>query len=70
MSRITVSIEEEMLENDEGREIEGVVATCSACDHVTESFGTSERSVKRCLVLMREECPLGQDNFYVSDELD
>lgn len=45
----------------------GVCATCSECDHETESFGTSDRSIKRCLVLMREECPLGEENFYVEE---
>lgn len=45
-----------------------IQATCSQCEHVTTSFGTSERSVKRCLALMREECPEGEENFYVEEE--
>lgn len=67
MARVVCSIEETTLENDNGREVEGVVATCSKCDHCTESFGTSDASRRRCLVLMREECPEGEENFYVED---
>ena len=46
----------------------GTTAQCERCGHITESYGTSEASVKRCLVLMREECPEGQLNWYTSDE--
>lgn len=68
MSCVKVEIEEVELENDDGREVLGVVATCSECDHQTESFGTSDRSIKRCLALMRDECPIGEENYYVADE--
>ena len=66
--RVECLIEELVLENENGTEIDSVCATCDRCDHVTESFGTSDASVKRCLVLMREECPNGEDNFYVEEE--
>ena len=56
------------LENDSGISIPSVCATCSRCGHETESFGESSASVRRCLVLMREECPEGENNFYVADE--
>jgi hypothetical protein len=65
--RVRCEIEETELENDSGRLIPGVTATCTRCGHETESFGTSERSVSRCLVLMREECGNQEDNFYVAD---
>jgi hypothetical protein len=41
-------------------------ATCSRCGHQTESYGNSGASVRRCLALMREECPRGGANFYVA----
>lgn len=47
-----------------------VEATCTECGHTTVSFGTSDKSIKRCLVLMREECPRGERNFYVDDDED
>lgn len=45
----------------------GVRAECSYCDHTVESLGRGEGSKKRCLALMREECPRGEENFYVDD---
>ena len=65
--RVPVEIEEVVLQSEEGRDVDGVIARCSRCDHETESFGTSDRSIKRCLALLREECPEGEDNFYVDD---
>ncbi len=58
------------LENDDGYEVEGVCATCPRCGHETESYGTSDASVHRCLVLLREECPNDERNYYLdpSDE--
>lgn len=63
MSRIAVTIDETELEGDYGT-VDGVCATCSRCGHDTESFGTSSASVRRCLALMREECPRGENHFY------
>jgi hypothetical protein len=42
-----------------------VKATCSKCGHETESYGTDPPSIRRCLALVREECPAGERNFYV-----
>jgi hypothetical protein len=67
MARVTCEIEEVELENDEGRTIDGVQATCGKCNHTTESYGTGEDSIRRCLVLLREECPEGEHNYYVAD---
>lgn len=66
--RVEVAIEEVVLQSEEGRDVDGVVARCSRCDHETESFGMSKKSVKRCLALLREECPNDENNFYVADE--
>jgi hypothetical protein len=62
--KVSCEIEETELEGDYGT-VAGVCARCSRCGHETESGGTSESSMKRCLVLMREECPRGETNFYV-----
>ena len=56
-------IDETELEGDFGT-IDGVTATCTRCQHVTESYGTSEASERRCLALMREECPQDELNYY------
>ena len=65
--RVRCEIEETELEGDYG-DVAGVRAECSRCGHITESFGTDEPSIRRCLVLLREECPRGESNFYVSEE--
>ena len=63
---VTCSIERVALAGEHG-DIESVRATCSRCGHVTESYGTSERSIGRCLRLMRKECPEDENNYYVED---
>ena len=65
--RVICEVEETTLENAEGREVSGVCATCERCGHTTESFGTGDASRRRCLALMREQCPNGEENFYVEE---
>jgi tRNA(Ile2) C34 agmatinyltransferase TiaS len=48
--------------------VPGTCAMCPRCGHSTESFGESDASIKRCLVLMRKECPEGESNYYVDAE--
>lgn len=70
MARVEASIEEVEIENEDGRTQDGVCATCSRCDHETEAFGTGPKSRRRCLVMLREECPRGEENFYVDPDDD
>ena len=63
--RVRCDIDYVDLENEDGYEVEGVCATCPRCGHTTESFGTSDASVRRCLVLLRDECPNGERNYYL-----
>lgn len=65
---VECEVEYKRLEGESGRMVDGVVVTCSKCGHQTQSFGVGEGSIKRCLALLREECPEGEKNFYVSDE--
>jgi len=55
---------------DDGEEytIDSVSACCGRCGHETESYGDGIASIKRCLVLLREECPNGENNFYVDED--
>lgn len=64
MPAIKCKVIEATLDGD----VKGVVAECLECGHTTESFGTGEGSRKRCLVLMREECPNEEENFYVDED--
>ena len=52
---------------DSSIHIPSVRARCSRCGHTTESGGTEERSITRCLVLMREQCPRGERHYYTTD---
>jgi len=65
--KVECTINETELENDSGRTVDGVIAECSRCGHCTQSFGTSEASRRRCLVLLRENCPKDEKNFYVEE---
>jgi len=68
MARIECTVEEVDLEGDNGT-VRGVRVTCGRCGHSAESFGTSEKSVRRSLCVLKEECPEGgENNFYVAEE--
>lgn len=68
MGTVRCELEEIELVRESGYTTTGVRVTCGKCNHETTSFGTSEASVKRCLALLREECPEGESNFYVVEE--
>lgn len=65
--RVRCTVEEIELDSDHSDAIESVRVTCSRCEHETESYGRSDTSVRRCAALMRQECPLGENNFYSAD---
>jgi hypothetical protein len=69
MMRIEASAEEVELEGDHGP-VMGLVVTCSRCGHEVEVFGTSDASARRGGVMLSEECPERERNFYVVDEGD
>ena len=64
--RVTCRLTEIDLDNDEGEPVDSIRAVCTRCDSSTESFGTSDRSIRRCLVLLRSGCPRAESNFYVA----
>jgi hypothetical protein len=64
MAKVEVDIDEKDLPNERGGTTPGICATCSRCAHEVEVFGTSEASVKRACVMLREECPSDERNFY------
>lgn len=65
--RIKCEINEVELENDNGYQVDGVTATCSKCGYTKASYGTDGPSIRRCLVLLNEGCPMKQNNFYIED---
>lgn len=63
--RVLCHVEETELEGDYGP-VDGVVVTCSRCDATSESFGTSSASIRRCFILLREQCD--EENFYYTED--
>jgi hypothetical protein len=66
MARIEASAEEIELEGDYAP-VAGLLVTCGKCGHEVEVFGTSDRSERMGGVMLAQECPLGERNFYVVD---
>lgn len=67
MAKIECEVEHTEQENDHGNMQQCTVVTCGECGHVERSWGVSEGSQKRCLILLKENCPRGETNFYVGD---
>lgn len=68
MAKVACEVSYQQVKNEKGIMVDGVKLTCSRCAHETWSYGTSERSIRRCLALMGEQCPEGENNFYVSED--
>jgi hypothetical protein len=67
MARVECEIDGVELDGERSP-VEGVEATCTRCGHQAQSYGTGPASVRRCLVLLREECPRGERNFYAAPD--
>lgn len=67
--RVECAVDEIELDGDYGT-VAGLCVTCGRCGHSVEVFGTSDRSVRAGLVMLREQCPEGESNFYVAPEVD
>lgn len=48
-------------------DVDGIEVECRRCGHVEDVYGTSEPSIKRGLVMLRENCPRGENNFYIAE---
>ena len=70
MPRVPCEVVREPVSQD-GVTRPGVRVTCTECDHEVVCFGQEDRSVRRCFVLLKEECPEGRsDNYYVNEDDD
>ena len=50
--------------------VPSITVTCTQCGHEVEVYGDSEASIKRGCVMLREECPEDEHNFYTTDDDD
>lgn len=68
--RVECRIEECDIEDGDPERLDqsGICATCTRCGHEGLAYGTGERSIRLSLMSLREECPNGENNFYVAEE--
>jgi uncharacterized metal-binding protein YceD (DUF177 family) len=64
--QVSVDVEEVDLDADY-TVVAGLCLVCSRCGHEVEVYGTEEASADRGAVMLREECPKGEKNFYVTE---
>ena len=67
---VVCAISHVTLTNAEGSKVPSIQAACAKCGHVEASFGRRENSLKRCLVMLSENCPRGERNFYAEGHTD
>lgn len=70
MARIICEVTEIELENDDGVAVPSVCVRCPQCEEEQESYGTGHASIRRCLALLRENCPEDGNNFYTTEDDD
>lgn len=63
MPRVEVEIEETEVDGRPGLKV-----TCAKCGHETCVYGQGLRSARRAAIMLKEECPEGEENFYKVDE--
>jgi hypothetical protein len=61
------SVENTRVEGPTGKLIPGVKAVCSKCGDEQTAAGTTARSVRLCLVRLRENCEHTDENYYVAE---
>ena len=62
---VTCLVDYTYAQNESGNDQECVIVECGECEHVEQSWGHGDKSVRRCLVLMGQHCPEGEENFYI-----
>ena len=64
--RVHVDIDHTDVEGESGH-VEGLYLVCARCGHEVEVAGTTDASARRGAIMLREECPKGENNFYDGD---
>lgn len=68
MARVTTTTDDIDVDGDYGGSVDGVEVTCDRCGHSEQCAVTHEGSLRHCAFLIREDCPRGENNFYVVDD--
>ena len=64
--RIFCAIRYIELDGDYGA-VDSVEATCPRCGACEDSYGTDDASIRRCLLMLNQNCERDEDNFYIAD---
>jgi hypothetical protein len=64
MARVLVNVDWEEVETENGYPVDGYRVTCSRCGHYVDVCGSTQASMRRGAVMLKEECPRGESNFY------
>jgi hypothetical protein len=64
--KVSVEIYQTDVEGDYGQ-VDGLCLSCHRCGHEVEVAGTSSASALRGAVMLREECPYDENNYYDVD---
>jgi hypothetical protein len=67
MAKVKAEVDEIYIEGDY-TEVPSVSVTCSKCGHQVSVFGRSDASRRRGAVMLKEECPEGETNYYEIEE--
>lgn len=66
--RVECDVERVELEGDDpDRTVPSLCVTCTRCGHQADVYGQRGRSLRRGLVMLREECPRQEENYYHTD---
>ena len=63
--KVECTVEEIEVTNERGFAQKSVRVCCGRCDHEVTSLGTGQKSIARCLMLLKEQCPEEESNYYV-----
>ena len=64
MARVLVDVEWEQVETENGYPVDGYRVTCTRCGHSVEVCGVPQASMRRGAVMLKDECPRRESNFY------
>lgn len=65
--KVSLDTVEDQIDGDYGGSVDGLRLTCTRCGHEVTVFGTGGASARRGALMLRDECPNGESNFYDTD---
>lgn len=66
--RVTCEVTLEDVARVDGSLTPGVTVQCGRCNHCVSILGQQDKSIKRALATLRQECKEGEENYYVDGD--